>query len=353
MRYLLAIDSFKGCLSSVEVEKTVETALGEMGAEVVSIPMSDGGEGMLEAFTNALGGSFVDVTVHDPMMRRITAQYGMTADGTSIIETSKACGLTLMTAGELNPMVATSYGVGELLAHAMKSGCTNHIIGLGGSGTSDCGIGMLRSLIDVFACGGTFDSLMPMLRNHHFILASDVRNVLYGPHGAAFTFGRQKGATYAMQTALDSRDRTFARMSAEHFGFDKSSLPGAGAAGGLGYAFMQYLGAEHASGADILLDLCGFDSLVADVDIVITGEGNADRQTLMGKLPERVLVRATRHNKPVWLMAGKVSDGDTLHKAGFTVVDAITPSGMPLSEAVKPDNARHNIRRWIESHALL
>ncbi|MCI7560135.1 MAG: glycerate kinase, partial [Bacteroidales bacterium] len=97
----------------------------------------------------------------------------------------------------------------------------------------------------------------------------------------------------------------------------------------------------------------GFDSLVADVDIVITGEGNADRQTLMGKLPERVLVRATRHNKPVWLMAGKVSDGDTLHKAGFTVVDAITPSGMPLSEAVKPDNARHNIRRWIESHALL
>ena len=195
MRYLLAIDSFKGCLSSVEVEKTVETALGEMGAEVVSIPMSDGGEGMLEAFTNALGGSFVDVTVHDPMMRRITAQYGMTADGTSIIETSKACGLTLMTAGELNPMVATSYGVGELLAHAMKSGCTNHIIGLGGSGTSDCGIGMLRSLIDVFACGGTFDSVMPMLRNHHFILASDVRNVLYGPHGAAFTFGRQKGAT--------------------------------------------------------------------------------------------------------------------------------------------------------------
>ena len=167
MRYLLAIDSFKGCLSSVEVEKTVETALGEMGAEVVSIPMSDGGEGMLEAFTNALGGSFVDVTVHDPMMRRITAQYGMTADGTSIIETSKACGLTLMTAGELNPMVATSYGVGELLAHAMKSGCTNHIIGLGGSGTSDCGIGMLRSLIDVFACGGTFDSVMPMLRNHH------------------------------------------------------------------------------------------------------------------------------------------------------------------------------------------
>ena len=239
MRYLLAIDSFKGCLSSVEVEKTVETALGEMGAEVVSIPMSDGGEGMLEAFTNALGGSFVDVTVHDPMMRRITAQYGMTADGTSIIETSKACGLTLMTAGELNPMVATSYGVGELLAHAMKSGCTNHIIGLGGSGTSDCGIGMLRSLIDVFACGGTFDSVIPMLRNHHFILASDVRNVLYGPHGAAFTFGRKKGATHAMQTALDSRDRTFARMSAEHFGFDKSSLPGAGAAGGLGYAFMQ------------------------------------------------------------------------------------------------------------------
>lgn len=352
MRYLLAIDSFKGCLSSIEVERAVESALREKGAEVVSIPMSDGGEGMLEAFTNALGGSLVDVTVHDPMMRRITAQYGITADGTAIIETSKACGLTLMTAGELNPMVATSYGVGELLAHAIKSGCTNHIIGLGGSGTSDCGIGMLRSLIDIFAGGGTFESVIPKLRGHHFIIASDVRNVLYGPHGAAFTFGRQKGATDAMLKAIDSRDRKFARMSARHFGFDKSSMPGAGAAGGLGYAFMQYLGAESVSGAEILLDLCDFDSLVADADIIITGEGNADRQTLMGKLPERVLDRAIRHNKPVWLMAGKVSDRDALHSAGFTVVDAVTPSVMPLSEAVKPDKARQNIHKWIGSHAF-
>ncbi|MGM9714433.1 MAG: glycerate kinase [Prevotella sp.] len=351
MKYLLAIDSFKGCLSSIEVEAVMADALRKKGADVISIPMSDGGEGMLETFTTALKGSIVDITVHDPMMRMIQAQYGISTDGeTAIIETSKACGLTLMTEEERNPLIATSYGVGELIGHAIKSGCHKFIIGLGGSGTSDCGIGMLRSLIDIFAKGKTFEYVMPSLKECQFKLASDVRNVLCGDEGAAFTFGRQKGATDTMLYVLEARAKMFADISARHFGYDKSAVPGAGAAGGLGYAFMQYLGAESSSGADILLDLSGFNEIVSDVDIVITGEGHADRQTLMGKLPERVLKRSMQYHIPVWLLAGKVSDSLSLYGEGFARIDAITPSEMSINEAIIPENARQNIITWINKN---
>lgn len=315
MHILLALDSFKGCLTSEEVEAAFARALTARGADVSSLPLSDGGEGMLQAFTAALHGQTIEVEVHDPLMRPVTARYGLAPDGTAIIESAQACGLTLIPAAERNPLTATSYGVGELVAHAARRGCRRFIIGLGGC---------------------------------RFVLASDVRNPLYGPEGAAHVFAPQKGATPDMVDELDRRARHFAELSARRMGWDASTLPGAGAAGGLGYAFLQYLQATMESGADLLLDLAGFDHLLKHADLVITGEGHADRQTLMGKLPERVMRRARQQGIPVWLIAGQADDTASLLQAGFSRVSSLTPAGMPLKEAIRPETARKNILRWVE-----
>jgi glycerate kinase len=171
---------------------------------------------------------------------------------------------------------------------------------------------------------------------------------LYGPEGAAHVFSPQKGATPDMVDELDRRARHFAELSARRMGWDASTLPGAGAAGGLGYAFLQYLQATMESGADLLLDLAGFDHLLKHADLVITGEGHADRQTLMGKLPERVMRRARQQGIPVWLIAGQADDTASLLQAGFSRVSSLTPAGMPLKEAIRPETARKNILRWVE-----
>lgn len=350
MQILLAIDSFKGCLSSEEVEAAFSQALTARGADVRSLPMSDGGEGMLPAFITALHGQLLETEVHDPLMRPVTASYGLTPDGTTVIETAQACGLTRLSAEERNPLVATTYGVGELVAHAFQQGARRFIIGLGGSGTSDAGKGMLQGLTNSLAPGGmTEDILNGPLAGCSFVLASDVRNPLYGPEGAAHIFAPQKGATPEMVEELDRRARQFAEESARRMGKDTSSRPGAGAAGGLGYAFLQYLQATTQSGADLLLDLSGFDRLLADTGLVITGEGHADRQTLMGKLPERVMRRAQAKLVPTWLVAGKASDTQALLNAGFSRVDNLAPDNMPLEEAIRPEVTRENIRRWVES----
>lgn len=347
MKYVLAIDSFKGCLSSAEVERTIAKVLSEKGVNTLCLPMSDGGEGMLEAFTSALGGTLQPVYIHNHMMRRIDAQYGMTADGTAIIEVAQACGLNLIKEDERNPVRSTTYGVGELLSRAVKRGCRKFIIGLGGTGTSDAGIGMIRALVDIFARGKNFDEAMKTeLGECRFTLASDVSNPLCGENGAAHVFAPQKGATPDMVELLDSRARLFAEKSAMHFGFDKSNEPGAGAAGGLGYAFMQYLGAEMKSGADLLFDLIEFDDKIKTADFVITGEGRADQQTLMGKLPQRILERCKLKGIPVGLIAGQVADKENLLSAGFAFADCITPNGLPLAEAIKKEIAISNLQRW-------
>lgn len=351
MKILLAIDSFKGCLSSEEVEATFAQHLTGDGIETFSFPMSDGGEGMLNAFATALHARTVEVSVHDPLMRPITAQYGINPDGTAIIETAQACGLTLMCPEERNPMTATTYGVGELIADALYRGCRNFIIGLGGSGTSDAGMGMVKALTDRGILNGATKTVCKNdLMNCSFTLACDVRNPLYGPHGAAQVFARQKGATEEMIEALDLQARRFAEESANRLGKDQSHEPGAGAAGGLGYAFLEYLPSTMKSGADLLLDLIGFDRFVKEADLIITGEGSADRQTLMGKLPERILHRAMPYTKPVWLLAGRASDTEQLLHAGFAKVESITPQEMETAEAVKPDIAKANIRLWTEQN---
>ncbi|WP_294720367.1 glycerate kinase family protein [Prevotella sp.] len=350
MKTILAIDSFKGCMSSSEVEETIAGVLDKNGVETLCLPMSDGGEGMLQAFTSAMSGTLEPVYIHDQMMRRVDAQYGVMPDGTAIIEVAQACGLTLVKEEERNPMRSTTYGVGELLSRAIKRGCRNFIIGLGGTGTSDAGIGMIRALVDIFARGKNFDeALKTELGECRFTLASDVDNPLCGKNGAAHVFAPQKGATPEMVEQLDRRARLFAEKSALHFGFDKSNEPGAGAAGGLGYAFMQYLGAEMKSGADLLLDLTDFNGKMKDADLIITGEGSADRQTLMGKLPQRILMRGKQLGVPVGLVAGRVEDREELLSAGFSFVESITPEGMPLEEAIKKEVAFSNLRRFATS----
>ena len=342
-RVIVAIDSFKGCLTSREANQAAADGMPE--AQVTQIPVSDGGEGWLEAFHAAIGGQMVDVNVKDPLLRPIVAQYLIQGD-TAVIEIAKASGLTLLSEEERNPMVATSYGTGQLVADAVRRGCRHVIVGLGGSATSDCGIGMLRAIIDTLASGRgcSWDDITE-LRDVSFTIATDVTNPLCGENGAAFVFSPQKGATPEMVIELDARAKRFADVSAKHFGYDRQNMPGAGAAGGLGYAFLQYMNAECRSGIDLLLDAVGFDELLKDADLVMTGEGSADRQTLMGKLPYGILQRAQAHHVPVTLIAGRIKDRQQLLEAGFSRVECINPPDLPIEEAMKPETAKANIRR--------
>jgi glycerate kinase len=272
-------------------------------------------------------------------MRPVTAKY-LLHDEMAVIEIAQASGLTLLTKEERNPMVATSYGTGQLVADAVCKGARHIMIGLGGSATSDCGMGMLKALIDIFAKHGQWDDV-EALKDVRFTIASDVENPLYGEKGAAHVFAPQKGATPEMVLRLDERAIKFAELSAKHFGYDRSQQAGAGAAGGLGYAFMQYLNAKSMSGIQLLLDTIRFKELVADADLIITGEGSADRQTLMGKLPMGILEQAG--HTPVYLIAGRISDREELLNAGFARVDCINPPDITLEEAIRKEVARQNI----------
>ena len=339
MKTVIAIDSFKGCLSSVEANQAAAEGVRSAcpDAEIVEVPVSDGGEGFLEAFHAAIGGRFVTVPVMDPLMRRISARYLLNGQ-TAVLEVAEAIGLTLLSPEERNPMAASSYGVGQLVADAMTNGARHIIVGLGGSATMDAGRGMLQALTGIES-----------LRDIRFTIAADVDNPLCGEQGAARVFGPQKGATPQMVRLLDDEARQFAADSARRFGYDRSGQKGAGAAGGLGYAFMQYLDAHRKSGIELLLETIGFDALARDADLIITGEGSADSQTLMGKLPMGIL----RHSSgvPVCLLAGKVSDRQELLRAGFAYVESINPSGLPLEEAMKKTVAEENIRLFFRNNA--
>lgn len=344
-KIIIACDSFKGCLTSKEVNETIGGMLGGT-PEVVTLQMSDGGEGMLDAFLAAMGGERVTIHAHDALMRWIEADYGIVND-TAIIEIAQTAGLALIEPEQRNPMKATSWGVGEMILHAYRHGIRHFIVGLGGSATSDCGIGMLKAMDDDWK---------KIRRDCTFVLASDVTNPLCGLHGAAQVFAPQKGADAAMVEMLDARARKFAEVCKKHFGKepgasvsldqDMSEMPGAGAAGGLGYAFLQFFHGEFHSGADLLLDAVDFEHLIADADLVITGEGHSDKQTLMGKLPQRILERVKKSKKtPVWLVSGGISDKEVLLAAGFNRVIPVTPKDMSLEEAMKPEIAKDLLKK--------
>lgn len=346
-KIIVAIDSFKGCLTSAEANQAAcEGILAKMPeAKVVQVPVSDGGEGWLEAFRAVIGGEIVEVNVKDPLMRPIVAQYLIQGD-TAVIEIAKASGLTLLKPEERNPMAVRSYGTGQLVVDAVRKGCKHIIVGLGGSATSDCGIGMLRAIIDAFSKGGNWDDVHE-LDDVRFTIATDVTNPLCGENGAAYVFAPQKGATHEQVLAFDARAKRFAEVSAKHMGRDCQNMPGAGAAGGLGYAFLQYMNAECRSGIDLLLDTIHFDDLLQNADLVITGEGSADRQTLMGKLPYGILQRARKQNVPVMLIAGRIADEQQLLDAGFSRVACINPPNLQLEIAMQPDTAKENIRKTV------
>ncbi len=350
MKVVLAIDSFKGCMTSREANKAAAEGIRRVypEAEIVKVPVSDGGEGYMDAFHAAIGGRLEEVTVRDPLMRPIMAKYLLQND-LAMIEIAQASGLTLLTKEERNPMVATSYGTGQLVADAVRKGAKQIIVGLGGSATSDAGIGMLKAIIDSFNKERWDD--IEILKDVTFTIASDVKNPLYGEEGAAHVFAPQKGATPEMVLRLDERARKFAELSAQHFGYDRSQMAGAGAAGGLGYAFLQYLNAKSMSGIQLLLDTIRFKEIVAGADLVITGEGSADRQTLMGKLPMGILEQSG--DVPVCLVAGRISDREELLNAGFARVECINPPGIPLEEAMRKEVAQRNLSSTVENVNLL
>lgn len=352
MKFICAFDSFKGCLTAKEACHAAAAGLlaaHTPGAsaedrfphdEVVCLPMSDGGEGMVRCIAEAIDVRMVSTWVHDPLMQMIEAQYAVSADGTTAyMEMATASGLTLVPEGRRNPMLTTTYGVGDLILDAVERGCKRIVMGIGGSATCDGGEGMVECL----------DGHLPL--PVEIIIASDVTNPLYGENGAAYVFAPQKGATPEQVRLLDERLQRFARQT-EARGFalpDLAMHPGAGAAGGLGYGLMAYVGATLQSGINLMLDIIGFDEKIKDADLILTGEGQSDKQTLMGKVPEGILKRAMRQGIPVHLLSGAIVDGAELEAAGFASVRSINEGdGRPLDVLMQKDVAMENIKSAVK-----
>lgn len=295
----------------------------------------------------------------------VEARYGISGDGTTaIIEMAQASGLPLVSPSLRDPMKATSRGTGEMIADALLRGCTTILMGIGGSATNDGGSGMLGALGVRFLdgkgqflkpCGAALEhiaaidmaGLMPQARTARFIVACDVDNPLYGPSGAAYVFAPQKGATPEMVETLDRGLRNYADAVLKATGRNVAAMAGAGAAGGLGAAFAAFLEAELTPGIDMLLDAIHFDDIIRDADLVITGEGRLDSQTVMGKAPAGVLKAAQRYGIPVIAIGGGVTDADTLTDAGFTAVFPVVGGPVSLSAAMNPATARSNISRTL------
>ena len=368
-KVVVASDSFKGSLSSLEVAGGVEKAVREVypSCEVIKVNVADGGEGTMDALRETLGGRTVTVTVSDPLFRPIEASYVILDDGTTaVLEMSAASGLPLLTSTERNPSMTTTLGTGELIRDALDKGCRRFLVGIGGSATNDAGMGMLHALgyrfkdaegHELLPVGGSMKDVdsfdmsgcHPALAESVFIVACDVKAPLYGPSGAAYVFAPQKGADEEMVRELDGGLRHFASVAKRIMGYDCSMDEGAGAAGGLGYAFRQFLEADLEKGVEMVLDAIRFDDIIRDADLVVTGEGRIDSQTLTGKTPFGVARRARRQRIPVVAIGGSVAISPSdAEAAGFDKVLQITPPDMPLEEAMKPEVASDNVYKAIK-----
>lgn len=367
-RITIAVDSFKGSLSSREVADAVEQGVVAVlpECEVRKVSIADGGEGTVEAMVENLAGEWVEIEVCDPLMRPIKARYGVVDEGrTAVMEMSAASGLPLLSEAERNPLKTTTYGTGQMIADAVGRGCRKILIGIGGSATNDAGVGMLSALGFRFydaageqlSCGGEvlqrierIDSsgVMPQLAECEVVVACDVKNPLYGETGAAYVFAPQKGADEAMVKSLDSGLRNFARVVEQFCGEDLSMWPGAGAAGGLGFGFRALLGAQLCPGIDMVLDAIRFSSIVEGGDLVITGEGKIDRQTVMGKAPSGVLRVASHFGIPTVAIGGAVEMCEELAESDFVAILPVVAGPVTLQEAMRKDVAHKNIRRTVE-----
>lgn len=369
----VAVDSFKGSLSSREVADAFEagwqSVLPECAVRKVSI--ADGGEGTVEALVETLDGEYVEVEVSDPLGRPIKARYGIIEQGrTAVMEMSAASGLPLLTTEERNPLKSSTFGTGEMIADALRRGCRRFLVGIGGSATNDGGLGMARALGfrlldseggELVGDGASLEQLavidasevMKELSEAEFTVACDVTNPLYGERGAAYVYAPQKGADAEMVARLDAGLQNYARVVEQFNGSKVADMPGAGAAGGLGAGFKALLGARLERGIDMVLGAMNFDKIIEGSDLVITGEGRLDRQTVMGKAPSGVLQAATAQDIPTIAIGGAVAWCGELEQSEFAALLPIVAGPISLEVAMQRDVAIENVRRTASQIAKL
>lgn len=359
MKVVVAIDSFKGSLSSVQAGNAVKDAVLSLdaAAEVVVKPLADGGEGTVDALSGC-NSEIVERIVHGPLLRPVTAKYCILKDtNTAVIEMAAAAGITLISADERNPLETTTYGVGELIRDAINRGCRRFIVGIGGSATNDGGTGMLTALGYEFldeqgspiALGAKgleklhlvkSDKVLPELRECVFRVACDVNNPLCGTQGCSAVYGPQKGATPDIVTEMDRWLNHYADLT----GKENKTYPGAGAAGGLGFAFLTFTNATLQSGIQIVLEEIGLEQNIRDADIVVTGEGRLDGQTVMGKAPIGVAQLAKKYGKTVIAFAGCVTeDATACNNHGIDAYFSILRGITTLEEALDSTTAYKNL----------
>lgn len=369
MKVVIAIDSLKGSLSSMEAGTAIKDGIlaAKPDAEVIVKPLADGGEGTTDALIEGMNGERIDLTVTGPMHTPVDAYYGYLKDtNTAVMEMASAAGITLVPDSEKNPLLATSYGVGEMINDAIQRGCRNFIIGIGGSVTNDGGIGMLKALGVRFLDENGEDAgeggqalakvaridvsgMNPLLKECHIQVACDVNNPLCGENGSTYVYGPQKGVTEDMKKTLDEAMAHFARVTSETLENDYMNTPGAGAAGGLGYAFLAYTGAALTPGIELILDAVGLEEELSGADVVVTGEGRLDFQTAMGKAPVGVARLAKKYNAKVIAFAGSITkEATACNKEGIDAFFPILRSVCTLAEAMDPVAARNNMTATVE-----
>lgn len=369
MKVVIAIDSLKGSLSSMEAGMAIKDGIlaAKPDAEVIVKPLADGGEGTTDALIEGMNGERIDLTVTGPMHTPVDAYYGYLKDtNTAVMEMASAAGITLVPDSEKNPLLATSYGVGEMINDAIQRGCRNFIIGIGGSVTNDGGIGMLKALGVRFLDENGEDAgeggqalakvaridvsgMNPLLKECHIQIACDVNNPLCGENGSTYVYGPQKGVTEDMKKTLDEAMAHFARVTSETLENDYMNTPGAGAAGGLGYAFLAYIGATLTPGIELILDAVGLEEELSGADVVVTGEGRLDFQTAMGKAPVGVARLAKKYNAKVIAFAGSVTkEATACNKEGIDAFFPILRGVCTLAEAMDPVAARNNMTATVE-----
>lgn len=362
MNIVVAIDSFKGSLTSPEAGNAVKNGILKAinDADVDVFSLADGGEGTTDALLSAISGKIIEVNVTGPLFTTIKSKYAILKNNTAVIEMSQAAGLTLVPEKKRNPLLTTTLGVGEMVRDAISKGCRNFIIGIGGSATNDGGIGMLTALgfefLDKDGARITpnaqglekldkiiTENILPELNKCRFRVACDVTNPLCGTNGCSAVFAPQKGATKDMIEIMDSSLRKYAEIAAEVSDRADIAFPGAGAAGGMGFAFNTFLSADLQPGVDIIMEETGLEKYIKNADLVVTGEGRIDSQTVMGKCPHGVAKLAKKYNKKVIAFSGIIGDGsEKCNENGidayFPILRKIMTSDQALDKTVAGEN---------------
>ena len=358
MRILIAPQEFKGSLTAAEAARAIADGVrvAMPAATIDEAPMSDGGAGLVDAMLAARGGERIETEVRDPLMRPVRAVWALLSDGTAVIEMAAASGLVLLATGEHDPLIATTYGTGELVRAALDRGCPRIIVGVGGSATVDAGAGAVQALgarlLDAFGSdlpyGGAalarlaridLNGVDARLADAEIRVASDVVNTLCGPQGAAMIFGPQKGASEQGARALDEALARFAEIVRRDTGFDLLTMPGSGAAGGLSAGLVVVAGATIEPGFTIVAEAVGLEARIAEADLVITGEGRLDEQTAFGKTVAGVAKMARAQSKRVGVIAGSVSADFALADSLFDAIVSASPDGVAVEEAMSSAGA--------------